>query len=125
MWHRRIARRRPILDSLVLWTLLIPVAVGALYSVLCVPVAIAFCRPGVTPFCRRPRGPAGARPAAWPAVTILKPVCGPERDLRANLESACRQDYPEYQVVISAQDPGDPALMVARQIQEQFGAKRV
>jgi ceramide glucosyltransferase len=112
-----IARRRPILDSLFVWTLFIPVAVGSLYAILCVPVVIAFCR--------QARRSAGAGSATWPAVTILKPVCGPERDLRANLESACRQDYPEYQVVISAQNPGDPAVTVARKIQEQFGTDRV
>ncbi|OLE19865.1 MAG: ceramide glucosyltransferase, partial [Cyanobacteria bacterium 13_1_40CM_2_61_4] len=63
--------------------------------------------------------------ASWPPVTILKPVCGLEKNLRENLRSACAQDYPEYQVVFSVQAPDDPALPLVRELQREFGAQRV
>jgi ceramide glucosyltransferase len=61
----------------------------------------------------------------WPGVTVLKPVCGLEKNLAVNLRSACLQDYPDYQVVYSVQDSDDPALPLLREIQQEFGAERV
>jgi ceramide glucosyltransferase len=58
-------------------------------------------------------------------VTILKPVCGLEKDQKTNLRTACLQDYPEFQVVYSVQDPGDSALPLLKEIQEEFGPDRV
>ncbi len=62
---------------------------------------------------------------AWPAVTVLKPVCGLEKNLAVNLRSACLQDYPDYQVVYSVQRRDDPALPLLQEIQREFGAQRV
>ena len=67
-------------------------------------------------FARRPR-PA---PASRPPVTILKPVCGAEPMLEAAIASFCTQDYPEFQVIIGAQDPRDPAIEIARRLQARF-----
>ena len=47
-----------------------------------------------------------------PPITILKPVCLPERSLYQNLRSFCEQDYPAYQVVFGVRDPNDPAIAV-------------
>jgi ceramide glucosyltransferase len=98
------------------WVCLIPVIVGSVHALLCL-LAVARFRP-------RPRGvaPSGV---TWPPVTILKPVFGLEKNLRANLESACRQDYPEFQVVFSVQDPQDPALPLLKDLQEEFGPARL
>ncbi len=60
-----------------------------------------------------------------PPVTVLRPICGLDRQLLENLRSTCRQDYPEYQVVFTVQDRDDPALPLLRQVQQEFGAERV
>jgi ceramide glucosyltransferase len=72
---------------------------------------------------RRRRALSAVRP--WPAVTLLKPVCGLEKNLRANLSSACEQDYPDYQVVYSVQRKDDPAIELLLDLQRQFGSERV
>jgi ceramide glucosyltransferase len=56
----------------------------------------------------------------WPAVTVLKPVCGGEPGLEAALSSFCTQDYPSFQLVIGAQAADDPALAVAAQLGTRF-----
>jgi ceramide glucosyltransferase len=60
-----------------------------------------------------------------PPVTLLKPVYGLEKQLRANLRSACTQDYPIYQVVFSVQRKDDPAIGLLLELQSEFGAQRV
>jgi ceramide glucosyltransferase len=60
-----------------------------------------------------------------PPVTVLKPVYGLEKHLKANLRSICLQDYPEYQVIFCVQRPDDPALPLAWEIQQEFGGERV
>jgi ceramide glucosyltransferase len=47
-------------------------------------------------------------------ATILKPLCGLDHGLDANLRSFLVQDYPEYQVVFVAAEETDPALAVAQ-----------
>ena len=61
----------------------------------------------------RRRTPAGT---ATPPVSILKPLHGCEPLLADNLRSFCRQDYPDYEVILGARDPDDSALHVARQV---------
>ncbi len=56
----------------------------------------------------------------WPPVTILKPVRGLEKNLKSNLRSACLQDYPDFQVVLSVQDFNDPAIPLLKEIQREF-----
>ena len=51
-----------------------------------------------------------------PPVSILKPVHGSEAQLKENLESFFRQDYPAYEVLIAADEAHDPALDVAREV---------
>ena len=55
-----------------------------------------------------------------PPVTVLKPVRGLEKDLKANLQTIAQQDYPDYQIIYSVQDPQDPALPLLRQIQSEY-----
>jgi ceramide glucosyltransferase len=61
----------------------------------------------------------------WPPVTVLKPVCGLERNIERNLRSACLQDYPDYQVVFSVQRLDDPALPLLYRLQRDYGPERV
>jgi len=55
-----------------------------------------------------------------PAVTVLKPLCGAEPGLYANLRSFCEQSYPEYQIVFGVRDADDPALAVVARLVADF-----
>ena len=105
-----------ILDILA-WIFLIPTIGGSVYAVLCLLAAIRF-RVLAT---RK----AGNSLESWPPVTVLKPVHGLEKKQRDNLRSACLQDYPQYQVVFSVQDAGDPAIPLLEEIQREFGEDKV
>jgi ceramide glucosyltransferase len=72
----------------------------------------------------RSRAPA-PWPAYQPALTLLKPVYGLEKQLRENLRTACLQDYPSYQVIYSVQRRDDPAIPLLRSLQDEFGEARV
>ena len=58
-------------------------------------------------------------------MTILKPLCGLEKNQRISLRSACLQDYPKYQVIFSVQDPDDPVMPLLKEIQQEFGPEKV
>ncbi len=66
-------------------------------------------------FLRRP----ALRPASTPQVTVLKPLHGEEPGLYENLQSLCAQDYAgPVQVLMGARDAADPALAIARRVQQ-------
>ncbi|HJT22710.1 MAG TPA: glycosyltransferase [Nitrospira sp.] len=99
--------------SLLQFLCLIPVLCGSVYVVVCLAA--------VWRAMRRPRRPSTLRKRDWPAVTILKPVCGLEKGLWENLRSTCLQDYPLFQVVLSVQRADDPAISLLTQLQQEFG----
>jgi ceramide glucosyltransferase len=68
----------------------------------------------------RLRRPPRVRSAPRPAVTVLKPLCGAEPELYANLRSFCIQDYPSYQLVFGAQDAHDPAIPLVQRLRGEF-----
>src|SRR2546422_551993 len=53
-------------------------------------------------------------------ITVLKPVKGAEPGLYENLASLARQDHPAYEILVAAEDARDPALEVARRVQDDF-----
>ena len=57
-----------------------------------------------------------------PPVSILKPLCGLDRNTYENLASFCRQDYPTYQIIFGIQDSSDPVVTVAKQLMRDFPA---
>jgi ceramide glucosyltransferase len=103
--------------SFLQWIFLVPAIAGSVFVVLCL---LAVWR-----FRNNPPHPPRHSFSQWPPVTILKPVCGLEKDQRDSLRSACLQDYPEFQVVFSAQDPADPVIPLLKEIQREFGPERV
>ncbi len=96
---------------------LIPVIAGSIYSILCL---LAMWR-----FRAHSKPPTGCSFSEWPEVTILKPLRGLEKNQELNLRSACQQDYPEFQVILSVQDPDDPSLPLLRKIEQAFDSKRI
>lgn len=56
----------------------------------------------------------------FPPVSIIKPLKGLDDNLFDNLESFCRQDYPEYEIILSLQDYNDSAYRVAEKIRSKY-----
>jgi ceramide glucosyltransferase len=96
---------------------LIPVVGGSVYVLLCLLAVFRFRNLFSSP--------TPHSFSEWPPVTILKPVYGLEKNQQENLRSACLQDYPEFQVVFSVQDLDDPAIPLLKEIQQEFGEKKV
>jgi len=55
-----------------------------------------------------------------PGVSILKPVHGLEADLKENIESFFRQDYPSYEILFAADGPDDAAIAVIQEISAKY-----
>jgi len=58
--------------------------------------------------------------AAWPPVTVLKPLRGMEPLLKECLEGFFRQDYPVYELLFSARTAADPALTVVELLRREY-----
>jgi ceramide glucosyltransferase len=61
-----------------------------------------------------------ALPGPRPPVTVLKPLHGDEPLLEQALESFCRQDYPELQIVFGVQDATDTAIPVVARLRAKY-----
>lgn len=70
-------------------------------------------------FFSEPRDASGAISFA-PPVSVLKPVRGLDRGAYENFASFCQQDYPEYEILFAADNEGDPAVAVIRQLMRDF-----
>ncbi len=55
-----------------------------------------------------------------PPLTILKPICGIDKDSYKNLSSFCEQDYPKYQVIFAALESEDPGIEIVQKIIHYF-----
>ena len=93
------------------WTvLLLALALGATgYSLIALYATIRFRR----------RAPQGAY-AYTPPVSVLKPLCGVDRELEENLESFCRQNYPSYEILFSVRSETDAAVPIVRRLERTF-----
>jgi ceramide glucosyltransferase len=102
--------------GMMVWRLLLLVSVAGVvtsagYLML---VVIASAR-----FRRNQRRGADAAPAC-PPVTLLKPLCGMEPELEANLASFFEQQYPSFEIIFGARRSDDPALAVVRRISARY-----
>jgi len=70
--------------------------------------------PGFFRMRRRALAQEQQRPGFTPAVSLIKPVHGPEPGLEAYLESFYHQDYPAYEVLYCARSADDRGLALAR-----------
>ncbi|MDJ0554855.1 MAG: DegT/DnrJ/EryC1/StrS family aminotransferase [Microcoleaceae cyanobacterium MO_207.B10] len=99
---------------------LIPIIGGSVYSILSVWTIGHFFRK-TTPDINTTEN----KEKFNPPVTVLKPVRGIEKELKSNLHSISVQDWPEYQIVYSVQDPEDAALPIIQEIQTEVGSQKV
>jgi ceramide glucosyltransferase len=61
-----------------------------------------------------------AKPLDFPPVSVLKPVHGLEAQLKENIESFFRQDYPAFEILFAADEAGDAALEVVREVSARY-----
>ncbi|WP_125061095.1 ceramide glucosyltransferase, partial [Aphanothece sacrum] len=92
---------------------LVPILGGSVFSILTVGTVKRF-------FKRSPK-----KTNFKPPVSILKPVRGLEKNLKRNLRTIATQNYPDYQVIYSVQDPKDAAYPILKEIQAEFGSDRI
>jgi len=60
-----------------------------------------------------------------PAASIVKPVRGLDFEVYENFASFCRLDYPEYEVVFAASDPGDPVIPIIEKLCADFPSSSI
>ena len=102
-----------------------PRSVIILFSLIPCVTSVGFCLfslySAATFFSRK----GGADPAFTPPVSVLRSVCGADAGTYENLASFCRQDYPQFQVLLAVHDPQDPAVPVIRRLIRDFPAAGV
>lgn len=67
-----------------------------------------------------PPGPQARLP-----ITVLKPLCGAEPRLEANLATLCEQAYPDYQLLFGVRDPNDPAIAVVKRLRLRYPGRDI
>jgi ceramide glucosyltransferase len=95
--------------------LILLLAAGCVYQLLSLYCVVRFSG----------RRGAGSEAKAGVPVSVLKPVSGMDPDFRENIESFCRQDYPEYEVLLGFTDENDSAIPHARELADAYRHLRV
>jgi len=72
------------------------------------------------------RSTAQANPAAaWPAISILKPVRGRDPRFYEAILSHATQDYPEFEILFGTRDSRDPALEDIARLARKFPGRNI
>ncbi len=65
-------------------------------------------------------GVPSRRLSELPPVTVLKPLCGVDADLEANLRTFFEQDHPRFELVFGVQGASDPAAEIVRRLRAEY-----
>jgi ceramide glucosyltransferase len=93
---------------------------AAITGLLCLLLSCAYAVLAVIALASRKRERPHQPQPEGPPVTVLKPLCGAEPGLYANLRSFCLQDYARFQIVFGVRDSADPALAVVERLMAEF-----
>jgi len=88
--------------------LLLALCGAMVYSLLSIIAAIRYLavRPGIL--------------QAPEAISILKPLAGPDLDLESNLRTFFEQDYPAFEILFAVKTADDPAAEVVARLQREY-----
>ncbi len=64
-------------------------------------------------------------PEFWPAISVLKPVCGVDFDSYENFSSFCRQNYENYEILFCVNEMSDPAVPVIQRVMAEFPQRHI
>lgn len=70
----------------------------------------------------RRRARLGSLPMGLPEVSVLKPLCGADDALEANLRTFFEQDFGDFELVFGVEGEHDPALAVVRSLRAEYPA---
>ena len=61
----------------------------------------------------------------WPAISVLRPLCGAEPRLYETLRSFFVQDYPDFHLVFGVRERSDSAMAVVERLRREFPERDV
>ena len=102
------------LQSVVFWLLLAATIGSLVYCGIALYGALRFVK------ARRRWALEAALQSFTPAVSLLKPLCGLDRELEESLRSFCLQEYPTFEILFSVRESSDPAVAVVRRLEREF-----
>ncbi|MFZ5890786.1 MAG: glycosyltransferase [Myxococcota bacterium] len=82
-------------------------------------VSSVWCLAGVLAVYRATRPKPFACASTLP-VSVLKPLCGADPNLEANLESFFTQDHSQFELLFGVVDPNDPALLAVERVRARY-----
>ena len=88
----------------------------------CHAALTALLHPGSrgAPASRRNESAAASSASFFAPVSVLKPLCGAEPRLHANLETFCQQAHPAYQLLFGVASAADPAASVVQRLARAY-----
>jgi ceramide glucosyltransferase len=69
---------------------------------------------------RRREARAQGSESFTPPISILKPLCGTDRQMYESFRSHCLQDYPQYEIVFGVNSANDAAVADVERLQREF-----